>query len=184
MPGITTCSPRSRLSLGMNTHSSEPLKTKASVKKKKVGSDKTKIPPTTKGKRLKTSAKAAKPAKKKQPTKTSKDKGLTVLSEVTLTEAEQMKLAKKRSLIETHSSHASGSDADEGTVTLNDDDDDNDDDGNNDDDDDDDDPDNQDAENQDDNDEQIESDNDGDDFVHPKFSTHDEEDKEEDSFDP
>nr|GEY95394.1 hypothetical protein [Tanacetum cinerariifolium] len=28
------------------------------------------------------------------------------------------------------------------------------------------------------------SDNDGDDFVHPKFSTHDEEDKEEDSFDP
>ncbi|GJR41187.1 hypothetical protein Tco_1216871 [Tanacetum coccineum] len=33
-------------------------------------------------------------------------------------------------------------------------------------------------------DEQTNSDNDGDDFVHPKFSTHDEEDKEEDSFDP
>ncbi|GJY19020.1 hypothetical protein Tco_0390511 [Tanacetum coccineum] len=32
--------------------------------------------------------------------------------------------------------------------------------------------------------ERTESDNDGDDFVHPKFSTHDEEDKEEDSFDP
>ncbi|GKC96568.1 hypothetical protein Tco_1162010, partial [Tanacetum coccineum] len=31
--------------------------------------------------------------------------------------------------------------------------------------------------------ERIDSDNDGDDFVHPKFSTHDEEDKEEDSFD-
>ncbi|GKC02861.1 hypothetical protein Tco_0994471, partial [Tanacetum coccineum] len=33
-------------------------------------------------------------------------------------------------------------------------------------------------------DERIDSDNDGDEFVHPKFSTHDEEDKEEDSFDP
>ncbi|GJY75861.1 hypothetical protein Tco_0480977 [Tanacetum coccineum] len=41
-----------------------------------------------------------------------------------------------------------------------------------------------DAENQDDDDEQTDSDNDGDDFVHPKFSTHDEEDKEEDSFNP
>ncbi|GJR09058.1 hypothetical protein Tco_0791710 [Tanacetum coccineum] len=48
----------------------EPPKTKASVKKKQVGSDKTKTPPTTKGKRLKTSAKAAKLAKKKQPAKT------------------------------------------------------------------------------------------------------------------
>ncbi|GJZ45673.1 hypothetical protein Tco_0593269 [Tanacetum coccineum] len=35
-----------------------------------------------------------------------------------------------------------------------------------------------------DDDEQTDSDNDGDDFVHPKFSTHDEEDKEEDKFDP
>ncbi|GKA54647.1 hypothetical protein Tco_0753596 [Tanacetum coccineum] len=32
--------------------------------------------------------------------------------------------------------------------------------------------------------ERFDSDNDGDDFVHPKFSTHDEEDKEEYSFDP
>ncbi|GKG42075.1 hypothetical protein Tco_0473826, partial [Tanacetum coccineum] len=71
----------------------EPPKIKASVKKKQVGNDKTKTPSTTKGKRLKTSAKAAKPAKKKQPAKTSKDKGLIVLSEVALTEAEQMKLA-------------------------------------------------------------------------------------------
>ncbi|GJW63195.1 hypothetical protein Tco_0115079 [Tanacetum coccineum] len=37
--------------------------------------------PPTKGKRLKTSAKAAKTAKKKQPAKTSKVKGLTMLSE-------------------------------------------------------------------------------------------------------
>ncbi|GJQ91105.1 retrovirus-related pol polyprotein from transposon TNT 1-94 [Tanacetum coccineum] len=35
-----------------------------------------------------------------------------------------------------------------------------------------------------DDDEVNDSDNNGDDFVHPKFSTHDEEDKEEDSFDP
>ncbi|GJW56168.1 retrovirus-related pol polyprotein from transposon TNT 1-94 [Tanacetum coccineum] len=78
-------------------------------------SPKKKTATTAKGKRLKTSANAAKPAKKKQPAKTSKAKGLTVLSEVALTEAEQMKLATKRSLIETHSSHASGSGANEGT---------------------------------------------------------------------
>ncbi|GJV79782.1 hypothetical protein Tco_1515652 [Tanacetum coccineum] len=105
----------------------EPPKTKASVKKKQ------------------TSAKALKPAKKEQPIKTSKDKGLTVLYEVALTEAEQMKLDTKRSLIETHSSRASGSGVDEGT----------------------------DAKIQDDDDEQTDSDNDGDDYVHPKFSTHD-----------
>ncbi|GJS15741.1 integrase, catalytic region, zinc finger, CCHC-type containing protein [Tanacetum coccineum] len=78
-------------------------------------SPKKKTVATTKGKRLKTSAKAAKPAKKKQPAKTSKAKGLTVLSEVALTEAKQIKLATKRSLIETHSSHASGLGADKGT---------------------------------------------------------------------
>ncbi|GKC48795.1 hypothetical protein Tco_1071540, partial [Tanacetum coccineum] len=159
---------------------------------------------TAKGKRLKTSAKAAKPAKKKQHVKTSKAKGLTVLSEVALTEAEQMKLATKRSLIETHSSHASGSGADEGTgskpgvpdvptygsddeqiswkssdeedddeVGLNDDDDDNDDADNQDDDDQEDDG--QDDEDQDDVNEQTDSDNDGDDFVHPKLSTQDQE---------
>ncbi|GJW03410.1 hypothetical protein Tco_1562266 [Tanacetum coccineum] len=183
----------------------EPPKTKASVKKKQVGSDKTKTPLTTKGKRLKTSEKVA------------------------LTEAEQMKLDTKRSLIETHLSHASGLGADEGTgsipavpdvptyglddehifwkssdeedddeVALNDDDDDNDDDDNNDDDEDNDDN-NDDADNQNDDgqeydehddeeqgndDEQTDSDNDGDEFVHPKFPTYDEEDKEEDSFDP
>ncbi|GKF08696.1 hypothetical protein Tco_0042920, partial [Tanacetum coccineum] len=57
-------------------------------------------------------------AKKKQPTKTSKAKGLTVLSEVALTEADQMKLSTKRSLIQTHSSHASGSGANEGTGDI------------------------------------------------------------------
>ncbi|GJT69176.1 hypothetical protein Tco_1028462 [Tanacetum coccineum] len=96
----------------------EPPKTKASVKKKQIGSDRIKTPLTTKGKRLKTSAKAAKPAKKKKNTKTSKAKGLTMLSEVVLTEAEQMKLAIKRSLIQTHSSHASGLGTDEGTGDI------------------------------------------------------------------
>ncbi|GJV37370.1 hypothetical protein Tco_1409847 [Tanacetum coccineum] len=71
----------------------EPLKTKASVKKKQIRSDKTTTSLTTKGKRLKTSAKTTKLAKKKQPAKTSMDKGLTVLSEVTLTEAEQLKMS-------------------------------------------------------------------------------------------
>ncbi|GJZ74215.1 hypothetical protein Tco_0638361 [Tanacetum coccineum] len=203
----------------------EPLITKASVKKKQVGSDKTKTPPTAKGKRLKTSTKAAKPAKKKQPAKTSKAKGLTVLSEVALIEAEQMKLATKRSLIQTHSSHASGSSANEGTggkpgvpdvptygsddeqiswkssdekdddeVGMNDDDDnddyDDDDDDNQDDDGQDDDgqdddgqdDDGQEYDDQDDEgpydvNELTESDNDGDDFVHPKFLTNDQEDR-------
>ncbi|GKA63957.1 hypothetical protein Tco_0763563 [Tanacetum coccineum] len=41
-----------------------------------------------------------------------------------------------------------------------------------------------DDEEQGDDDEQTDSNNDGDNFVHPKFSTHDKEDKEEDSFDP
>nr|GEW61111.1 hypothetical protein [Tanacetum cinerariifolium] len=126
--------------------------------------------PTATGKRLKMSAKVGKPAKEKQPAKSSKANGLTVLSEVALTEAEQIKLAIKRSLIQTHISHASGSGADGGT-------------------DDDDDQDYQDDDadqddQNDDDDEQTDSDNDGDDFVHLKFSTHDEEDKDKESFDP
>ncbi|GKD13200.1 hypothetical protein Tco_1197607 [Tanacetum coccineum] len=198
------------------------FKTKASVKKKQTGSDKTNTPPTTKGKRLKTSAKAAKPAKKKQTAKTSKAKGLTVLSEAALIEAEQMELATKRILTQTHSSHASGLDTNEGKLVLlpgfpmfffltehciddeqiswksseeddddevgkNDDDDDDDDDANNQDDDGQEDDgqeyDGQDDDNQDDDNEQTDSDNDGDDFVHPKFSTHDEEDIKEEGLD-
>ncbi|GJT79039.1 hypothetical protein Tco_1045764 [Tanacetum coccineum] len=44
-----------------------------------------------------------------------KSKGLTVLSEVALTEAKQMKIALERSKIQTHNSHASGSGANKGT---------------------------------------------------------------------
>nr|GEU56751.1 hypothetical protein [Tanacetum cinerariifolium] len=152
----------------------EPPKTKASVKKKQSSSD-TKVPPlTAKGKRLKTSAK--------------------------------MKLATKLILTQTHISHASGTSADEGTGIIlgvpdvptyeyddeeiswkssEDDDDDDDDDEEKISKHDDDVNDQSDDDDQDDNDdEQTDSDNDGDDFVHPKFSTHDEEDKYEESFDP
>nr|GEU88165.1 hypothetical protein [Tanacetum cinerariifolium] len=116
---------------------------------------------------------------------------------------------QQRSLTQNHISHASGSDTDEGTGIIpgvpdvptyesddgeiswksseDDDDDeekmskhDDDVDEKSDDDDQDDDDDDQDA----DDNEKTKSDNDGDDFVHPKFSTHDEEDKDEESFDP
>nr|GEU57708.1 hypothetical protein [Tanacetum cinerariifolium] len=152
------------------TSGAEPPKTKASIRKKQSSSDTTMPPLTATGKRLKTSAKVGQPAKDKQPAKSSTAKGLTVLSEVALTEAEQIKLATKRSLTQTRISHASGSGADEGT----------DDDDDQDEQDDDDDQDDQD----DDDDEQSDSDNNGDDFVHPKFSIHDEEAKDEESFDP
>ncbi|GJU71102.1 hypothetical protein Tco_1262507 [Tanacetum coccineum] len=58
--------------------------------------------------KLKTKAKVAKSDKKKQPAKMPKAKGLDVLSKVALTEAEQLKLATKRSKTQFHSSHASG----------------------------------------------------------------------------
>ncbi|GJT25216.1 hypothetical protein Tco_0895153 [Tanacetum coccineum] len=63
----------------------------------------------TKGTRLKSKAKVAKPDKKKQPAKKTKAKGLAVLSEVALSEAKQLKLATKRSKKDFHMSHASGS---------------------------------------------------------------------------
>ncbi|GJR37095.1 hypothetical protein Tco_1212779 [Tanacetum coccineum] len=59
--------------------------------------------------KLKSKAKVAKPDKKKQPAKRTKAKGSTVLSEVTLTEAEKIKLATKRSKKDFHVSHESGS---------------------------------------------------------------------------
>ncbi|GJW65749.1 retrovirus-related pol polyprotein from transposon TNT 1-94 [Tanacetum coccineum] len=120
--------------------------------------------------------------------------------EVALTEAEQLKLAIKQSLIQTHSLHASGSSTHEGTGVTprvpdvpkygsddeqlswksSDKEDDNDEENVGKDKDDD---------HHDDDDEQTESDNDGEDFIHPKFKTHDDEARqeevnEEDSFDP
>ncbi|GKF96910.1 hypothetical protein Tco_0292731, partial [Tanacetum coccineum] len=128
-----------------------------------------------------------------------------------MTEAEELKIVIKRSRQETHSSHASGSGADEGTgVTPGDDiswkssDDDQDDEKAQDDedankndvnetiqDDQDDDVHVDDENAQDDDDEeQTESEDEGDDFIHPKLTTHDdeiiheEETDEDDSFDP
>ncbi|GJR77343.1 hypothetical protein Tco_0089708 [Tanacetum coccineum] len=63
-----------------------------------------------KGKRLKATAKVTKPSKKKLP-----DQGLETLSEVALTEEEQMRIVTKRSLTQFHSCHASRSGVNEGT---------------------------------------------------------------------
>ncbi|GKD61373.1 hypothetical protein Tco_1298882 [Tanacetum coccineum] len=147
-------------------------------------------------KRLKATAKVAKLGKKKQPAQ-----GLETLSEIALSEDEQMKIALERSKTQQHISHASGSGADEGTgvklgvpdvpsydsedeqISWKSSNNEGDDDASKskDDQDDTDDDDQDDADNDS---ERTESDNDGDEFVHPKFTTHDEEDKEEESFDP
>nr|GEX19360.1 hypothetical protein [Tanacetum cinerariifolium] len=166
-------------------------KTKASVKKTKSSSNTTITPPTAAGIRLSTLAKG------KQPAKSSKAKGLSMLSEVAMTKAEQIKIATKRSLQQNHISQANGSGANEETSSLprvldvptnesnkeiswklsdEDDDDDEvddrsddqeDDDDQDEDDQDDDDDDDQDDDDQDDNDDDQDTDNNGDDFVIP-----------------
>ncbi|GKA69426.1 hypothetical protein Tco_0775490, partial [Tanacetum coccineum] len=168
-----------------------PPKTKAS--KKKADSDATtkQKPPTVPKEK-----KGKKTGKGKQ-----KAKELETISEAILTEAEQLKIITKRSRKETHSSHASGSGADEGTgvspgvpdapdydsdddISWKSSEDDQDEDKNEDDEnvqDDDDDAKSGDDElksqdDQDDDDEaQTESEDDGDDFIHPKLTTHDDE---------
>ncbi|GJW91521.1 hypothetical protein Tco_0169074 [Tanacetum coccineum] len=110
-------------------------------------SPKKKSAQASKGKQIKTS----KNVKKKQPETTSKEKGLNVLSKVALVEAGHIKLATKRSLIQTHSSHASGSSADEGTGVI---------------------PGVPDTE----------SENDDDNFVHPKLSTFDEKERQDEEY--
>ncbi|GKB22866.1 hypothetical protein Tco_0862267 [Tanacetum coccineum] len=155
------------------------------------------------GKRLKATAKVAKSGKTKLPAQ-----GLETLSKIALSEAEQMKIVTKRSKIDFHSSHASGLGANEGTgvspgvpdvptygsedeqiswkSSEEDDDDevsmskDNDD---NVDDEDDDNADDVDDDDQDDDNEQTESDNDDDDFVHPKLSTFDKEERHKEKLD-
>ncbi|GJS67517.1 hypothetical protein Tco_0682081 [Tanacetum coccineum] len=84
-----------------------------------------KIPPKTKASKKKadfdapTKQKSSTVPKKKKGKKTGKGKKkakeLETISKATLTEAEQLKIITKRSCKETHSSHASGSGADEGT---------------------------------------------------------------------
>ncbi|GKG09089.1 hypothetical protein Tco_0334921, partial [Tanacetum coccineum] len=133
------------------------------------------------------------PKEKKSGKGQQKAKELETISEAVLTDPEQLKIITKRSRKETHGSHASGSGADEGTGVTpgvpdapeydsmmispgnQDDEDDNDDDEN--------------AQNDDD-EAQTESEDDGDDFIHLKLTTHDdeiiheEETDEDDTFDP
>ncbi|GJU95943.1 hypothetical protein Tco_1320699 [Tanacetum coccineum] len=83
-----------------------PPKTKASVHKKKADSDTTpkeKPPTDPKDKRVKQTGKMTSSGKQKQPTI-----GLVTLSNIALTKIEQLKIAIKRSQIQTHSSQASG----------------------------------------------------------------------------
>ncbi|GJY34471.1 retrovirus-related pol polyprotein from transposon TNT 1-94 [Tanacetum coccineum] len=90
----------------------EPPKAKTKYKKtsdEPITPSKKKTDPASKGSRLKSSAKVAKSVKKKQPAKKPITKGLTVLFEVALSEAEQLKLATKRIKIQFHSSHVCGS---------------------------------------------------------------------------
>ncbi|GKA46150.1 hypothetical protein Tco_0738946 [Tanacetum coccineum] len=140
------------------------LENTSQIKEKKFSDElqsQIKEPTIHSGKRIKTSAKGDKPA-------TTKSKGLTVLSEVTLSEAEQMKLATKRSLnnfistrkwlgVELTFLSSQGEDEEEDEEHDNDDDN-----GDNDDEDDD----------QDNDSERTESDDEGDDFVHPNLSTY------------
>ncbi|GKF21471.1 hypothetical protein Tco_0070109 [Tanacetum coccineum] len=63
--------------------------------------------------KLKATAKVAKSGKKKQPTQ-----GLETLSEIAMSQAEQMKVVTKRSKKDFHSSHASGSGVNEGTGVI------------------------------------------------------------------
>ncbi|GJV14303.1 hypothetical protein Tco_1359626, partial [Tanacetum coccineum] len=184
------------------------------------------IPPKTKGSKKKANTDAipkrkssTAPKKKKSGTGKQKTSELENISEAELTEAEQLKIVLKRSRLETHSSHASGSGADEGTgitpgvpdapdydsdddISWKSSDDDQDDEQDQDDDDaekhevhettqeeedddqhdddendqEDDDASDDDKKTEDDDDEEMtESDNDGDDFVHPKLTTHEDE---------
>nr|GEW72164.1 hypothetical protein [Tanacetum cinerariifolium] len=90
-----------------------PPKPKASVWRTRSSSDTTITPPTAAaGLRMTTSQKG------KQVAKASKAKSLSALSEVAMTEAQQLKLVTKRSQQQTHISQASGSGADEGTGSI------------------------------------------------------------------
>nr|GFB74623.1 hypothetical protein [Tanacetum cinerariifolium] len=90
-----------------------PPKPKASVQRTRSSSNTSITPPTiAAGPRVTASAKG------KQTAKVSKAKSLSALSEVAMTEAQQLKLATKRSLQQTHISQRSGSGTDEGTGSI------------------------------------------------------------------
>nr|GEV51008.1 hypothetical protein [Tanacetum cinerariifolium] len=85
-------------------------KPKASVRRTRSSSDTSITPPTTAA-----SPRLTASAKGKQTAKASKAKSLSALSEIAMTEAQQLKLATKRSMQQMHISQPSGSGADEGT---------------------------------------------------------------------
>nr|GFA08553.1 hypothetical protein [Tanacetum cinerariifolium] len=89
-----------------------PPKMKASVRKTQSSFDTTMPPSTPTGTRLSTIAKG------KQHAKLSKAKGLSVIFKVALTKAEQIKLATKRSLQQTHISQVSVSGTNEETGII------------------------------------------------------------------
>nr|GEV46327.1 hypothetical protein [Tanacetum cinerariifolium] len=170
-----------------------PPKPKASVWKARSSSDTTTPLTTAAGPRLTTSEKGKQAAK--EP-KASKTKSLSALSEVDMTVAQQLKLAPKRSLQQTHISQASGSGADEGTGSIP---------GvldvpideseeelsyNSTDEEGDDDDDNQEVKMDDEKDDEEEGgddeqDSDGEEFIHPSLSRHTEEEpRDKESFDP
>nr|GEW50121.1 hypothetical protein [Tanacetum cinerariifolium] len=179
-----------------------PPKPKASVQKNRSSSGITLTPPTSAaGSRLTTSEKG------KQAAKASNAKSLSALSEVAMTEAQQLKLATKKSLQQTHISQASGFGADEGTGTVpgvldvptdeseeeiswnsTDEEGDDDDEGKDDDDKAQDDDDQEDERNDEDDDEEGSDDeqaSDEEEFIHPSLNTHaEEETRDEESFDP
>nr|GEV09293.1 hypothetical protein [Tanacetum cinerariifolium] len=93
-------------------------KPKASAKRKRSGSDSTTTPPTAAATLRQTVAATPRltaAAKGKQPAKAPKAKSLSALSEVAMTEAEQLKLVLRRSKQQMHISQPGGSGTDEGT---------------------------------------------------------------------
>nr|GEY51655.1 hypothetical protein [Tanacetum cinerariifolium] len=170
-------SKESTLQLVYDVLRATPPKPKASVWKTRSSFDTTVTPPTAAaGPRLSTSAKG------KQPATTSRAKSLSALLEVAITEEQQLKLATKKSLQQTHISQASGSGTDEGTGDEDDNDEQDDDEAQDDDD--------QEDKRDDDEDDQKEGSDDGqasdkEEFIHPSLSTHvKEETRDEESFDP
>nr|GEX88313.1 hypothetical protein [Tanacetum cinerariifolium] len=90
-----------------------PPKPKDSVRRTRSSFDTSITPPiTVAGPRLTTFQKG------KQVAKASKAKSLSALSEVAMTEAQQLKLVTKRSRQQTHISHASSFGADDGTGSI------------------------------------------------------------------
>nr|GEX66153.1 zinc finger, CCHC-type [Tanacetum cinerariifolium] len=92
-------------------------KHKVSAKRTRSGSDTSITPPTAAATPRPTVVATPRltAAKGKQTAKASKAKSLSALSEVAKTEAQQLKLATRRSMQQTHISQPSGSGADEGT---------------------------------------------------------------------